>query len=284
MTVQECIKYVKDHLEVRDAYANRCFLAKRLIMKPEGCVNHSVGVAQPSVDVFYKLMNTRTVSWGVNAIIGDFHKGEGRILLCMPYNGRPWGCGEGHKGSWNNTKIQWEVCEPAGHTYAGGTMINYNVEANQEYFDRMWKMLVCWNVYMVHMFNYPISGISDHAESFRAGYGSNHADMGQWLPKHGKSMDALRKEVQEIFDYTNSIQEDDDMDVNRFKELLLEYRETLQDNDAAQYSEAAREWAKQTGLVQGTSGEEFNGAWEDFMTREQFITVLYRFAKMMGQA
>lgn len=74
------------------------------------------------------------------------------------------------------------------------------------------------------------------------------------------------------------------MDVTRFKELWREMRSELQDNDAGTWSEEAREWAKSTGLVAGTSDKEFNGAWEDLLTREQLVTVLYRFAKMIGQA
>lgn len=80
-------------------------------------------------------------------------------------------------------------------------MIGYDVAKNQTFFERMWKMLVAWNVYMVVKYGFPVSGISDHAESYKAGYGSNHADIGQWLPKHGKSMNALRAEVQAILDY-----------------------------------------------------------------------------------
>lgn len=214
MTVQECIAYVENHMEVRYATQNGAYRAGRTISDHQGCVNHSVGCAQPKADVFFNSMNKTSAQWGVNAIIGDFHTGEGRILVTLDLKARPWGCGAGSKGSWNNTKIQWEVCEPAGHTYAGGTMIAYDVEKNQGYFDRMWKMLVAWNVYCVVKLGYPVSGISDHAESYRAGYGSNHSDMGQWLPKHGKSMDALRAEVQEILE-----NEEDEEDMVRYNKL-----------------------------------------------------------------
>jgi hypothetical protein len=282
MTVSECIAWVESHMEVKYATSNGAYQAGRKI-NPQGCVNHSVGCAQPSVDVFFNLMNKSSAGWGVNALLGDFHKGDGRILVVLPLDARPWGCGSGSKGSWNNTKVQWEVCEPAGHTYAGGTMIAYDVAKNQVYFDRMWKMLVAWNVYLVKKFGYDINGISDHAESYRAGYGSNHSDMGQWLPKHGKSMDALRQEVQAILNGS----EDDDMDVKKFEELFLEMRKGLQDNDAGTYSNEARNWATSSGLIAG-NGTEINGEpncmWQDFLTREQFVTVLYRFAQMMGKA
>ena len=79
-------------------------------------------------------------------------------------------------------------------------------------------------------------------------------------------------------------QEDDDMDKARFTELFNEMRRDLQDNDCGQYSEEARNWATETGLILG--GGDLNGEpnymWQDMMTREQFVTVLYRFAQMMG--
>lgn len=283
MTKQECITYVEAHLETRYATKNGAYKAKRFIT-PVGAVNHSIGVAQPSADVIFNLMNKESSGWGVNAILGDFHLGEGKIILAMPLTARPWGCGAGKKGSWNNSKVQWEVCEPAGHTYSGGTMVNYDAAKNQAYFDRMWKMLVAWNVYCVMKLGYPVSGISDHAEASRAGYGSAHADMGQWLPKHGKSMDVLRKEVQDILD---GVQEDDDMDLNRFTELMNEYRATLRDNDSGDWSKESRQWAISTGLVKGSGtlpNGEPNYLWEDMPTRETLVEMMYRFAKMMGQA
>ena len=288
MTVSECIAWVESHMEVKYATANGAYQAGRKI-NPQGCVNHSVGCAQPSVDVFFNIMNKSSAGWGVNALLGDFHKGDGRILVVLPLDARPWGCGSGSKGSWNNTKVQWEVCEPAGHTYAGGTMIAYDVAKNQVYFDRMWRMLVAWNVYLVKKFGYDINGISDHAESYRAGYGSNHSDMGQWLPKHGKSMAALRQEVEAILNSDSIAETEDDFmaDVKKFEEAWLEYRKTLQDNDAGAYSQDARNWATSSGLIAG-NGTEINGEpncmWQDMLTREQFVTVLYRFAQMMGKA
>lgn len=280
MTVSECIKYVEDHLEIRYATSNGAYTSGRTIT-PKGCVNHSVGCAQPKVDVFFNGMNKSSAGWGVNALIGDFHLGEGRIILTLKWNGRPWGCGAGSKGSWNNSKIQWEICEPAGHTYAGGTMINYNVQKNQEYFNRMWKMIVAWNVYLVKKFNYPISGISDHAESYRAGYGSNHSDVGQWWPKHGKSMDALRKEVQAIIENGD----EEEVTLDQFKQLWYQFRKELQDNDSGDWSKEARDWAISTGLIAG-NGTTVNGKpnymWEDVPTREQLVTVLYRFFTMMN--
>ena len=36
------------------------------------------------------------------------------------------------------------------------------------------------------------------------------------------------------------------------------------------------------GIIRGGNSDEFNGMWEDMMTREQLVTVLYRFAQKFG--
>lgn len=303
-SVSDCLAYVEAHMETRYATKNGAYKSGRRISDPSGSVNHSVGCAQPSVEVFYGLMNDPDAGWGVNAILGDFHKGEGRILVTMPLNARPWGCGKGKKGSWNNSHIQWEVCEPAGHTYSGGTMIAYDVKKNQPYFDRMWKMLVAWNVYCVVKLGIPVSGIADHAESHEAGYGSNHCDMGQWLPKHGKSMDKLRAEVQAIIDYVepapepdpvpepeepiiNNTEEEEEMTQDQFNNMLANTLSGLRDNDSSKCSEEARAWAVENGLFVG-NGSKIEGKpnmmWQAPLTREELALVLHRFAQLVGKA
>ncbi len=78
-------------------------------------------------------------------------------------------------------------------------------------------------------------------------------------------------------------EEEEMITLEQFQALLAEHRSTLQDNDSNEYSQQAREWAVAQGIVSGGSTTEFNGMWEDFMTREQFVTVLYRFAVLMGK-
>lgn len=98
---------------------------------------------------------------------------------------------------------------------------------------------------------------------------------------------AIAEEVNRRLDAETLKTEDDDMDAARFKEIWLEMRKELQDNDAGQWSKAARAWAINNGLIYGngkTTDGEPNYMWEDILTREQLITVLYRFAQMMGKA
>jgi len=75
-----------------------------------------------------------------------------------------------------------------------------------------------------------------------------------------------------------------DVNLAEFEALWKEMKKTLQDNDSSTYSKAARDWATKTGLVQGGGSGAANYMWEDLMTREQFVTVLFRFAQMMGKA
>ncbi len=84
---------------------------------------------------------------------------------------------------------------------------------------------------------------------------------------------------------------DDDMDQAKFNQMFTvameAYRTTLQDNDSCDYSEAARKWAIEKGIVvgggNGPDGQP-NYMWADFMTREQAVTILYRTAVALGLA
>jgi len=86
-------------------------------------------------------------------------------------------------------------------------------------------------------------------------------------------------------DYSIIKEDDDDMiTLEQFTELMNEFRSTLRDNDSSSYSEEARKWSVNTGIIEGGDPDKFNGMWEDFLTREQLVTVLYRFAKYIGKA
>lgn len=117
---------------------------------------------------------------------------------------------------------------------------------------------------------------------------ANKACPGDYLYNR---MDEIATEVNGRLGTTNGTinteMEDEDMDVARFEELWHEMRKGLQDNDASAYSAEARNWALSNGLIAG-NGTVINGEpncmWGDVLTREQFVTVLYRFAQIMGKA
>ena len=66
--------------------------------------------------------------------------------------------------------------------------------------------------------------------------------------------------------------------------LWAKITKQFRDNDANSYSAAAREWATSNGIIAGTGGATPNYEWQAPMTREQFVTMLYRFAQFLGKA
>lgn len=104
---------------------------------------------------------------------------------------------------------------------------------------------------------------------------------GDWLySRHGQIAAAVNARLNK--------QEDDDMTQEEFNKMfanaLTAVRSELQDNDANPQSKEARDWAKANKIILGGDEDNFNGMWEDFLTREQMVMVLYRFAKLMGKA
>ena len=73
----------------------------------------------------------------------------------------------------------------------------------------------------------------------------------------------------------NSKQEDEDMTQEKFNELANNWINSLAKQDSANYAKKALAWGKSFGLMQGDqSGNQMP---KKFMTREEFIAVLYRF-------
>lgn len=72
-----------------------------------------------------------------------------------------------------------------------------------------------------------------------------------------------------------------------WKKYMEQYRTELRDNDSSTWSQQARDWAIKIGLVSG-GGTMPDGTpnymWEDPLTREQLVAILYTFAKLFGLA
>lgn len=79
--------------------------------------------------------------------------------------------------------------------------------------------------------------------------------------------------------------ESDIVTYDEWKAFMEQYRKELQDNDCGDWSQEARDWAINTGLIKG-SGEVAglpNYMWQDLSTREQLVVLLYRFAQSLGK-
>lgn len=212
---------------------------------------------------------------GVHAWIGKLASGEVTTVQVGPWDKKAWGCGSGSKGSCNNGWIQYEICEDA--------------LTDATYFKQAYQEAVELTAYLCKLYGFDPNGtvtyngvkvpvILCHQDSYQLGLGSNHGDVLHWWPKFGKSMDNFRNDVAALLAEKN-YEEDDDMDVVRFKELFSEMRKELQDNDSGSWSAEDRAWAISNGLIVG-NGTVINGEpnymWADFTTREQMTTLLHR--------
>lgn len=81
--------------------------------------------------------------------------------------------------------------------------------------------------------------------------------------------------------FAKYVKEDEIMTDEQLTQWFLRYRKTLQDNDSGSYSEAARKWVADMKLMVGAGkmpdGVTPNMMWEDFLSREQFAAVLFRY-------
>ncbi|MBE5965388.1 MAG: N-acetylmuramoyl-L-alanine amidase [Lachnospiraceae bacterium] len=174
------MKIVKNYLT-----KNRCYISGRTIT-PKGIMVHSLGVAQPDVNVFLKSWNTANVSKCVHAFVTP-----NNVVQTLPWDRRGWHAG----GKANDTHIGFEICEPSGHKYKGGTMIGYDAVKNKDYFDKVYQNAVDLCVYLCNLYDLTAKDIICHSEGYKLGIATNHADVMHWFPKHGKSMDTLRADV-----------------------------------------------------------------------------------------
>ena len=65
-----------------------------------------------------------------------------------------------------------------------------------------------------------------------------------------------------------------------FANCMEQQTQARRDNDAGSWSKAARAWAVKNGLISGIGKLQdgtTNYAWEDAITREQLVQILYRY-------
>ena len=174
---------------------NPCYKAGKTI-KVKGIMLHSVGCPQPSAMAFIKSWNAPNASVCVHSFI-DGNSGE--VYQTLPWDYRGWHCG----GDANATHIGIEMCEPDCIKYTSGanfTCSNENKARN--------SLKITYNS-AVEVFAYlcekydldPLEKgvIISHAEGYKRGVASNHADPTHLWTKLGTgyTMDGFRKDVKQ---------------------------------------------------------------------------------------
>ena len=169
---------------------NRCYTGPTKIQVKK-LVLHSLGVSQPNAQVLIDRWNNQEAGVSIHAFIED-----DRVIQTLPWDYKAWHVGAGKNGSYNTCSIGVEICEPAGHKYNGGTMVGYDVAKNAAYFNKVYQNAVELFAMLCQEFKLdPQKDILCHSEVYKIGYGTNHSDVMQWFPKHGKSMDTFRNDV-----------------------------------------------------------------------------------------
>jgi len=190
---------MKEHI-IAYAVNNNCYKSAQHLA-PKGIVVHSTGANNPFLRRYVdapKEVGTNVYGnhWNnpkpdgrsvcVHAFIGyDIHS-EVRIAQILPYNVAPWGCGKGAKGSYNNTHIQFEICEDG--------------LSNRAYFEKVFGEAAEYCAYLCYIFGLEISSVVSHSEAYKLGYASNHGDCDHWLRRFGWTMDTFRDNVRTIYE------------------------------------------------------------------------------------
>lgn len=99
-------------------------------------------------------------------------------------------------------------------------------------------------------------------------------DCDMWQYSSSGSVNGITGRVDMNVCYTD-YEGDENMTVERFAQLMDEYRKMLQAKPASSWAQGAMDWAVSTGLIKG--GDGGNTMPQDFLTREQFATVMQRY-------
>ena len=179
---------------------NPCYKAGKTI-KVNGLMLHSVGCPQPSAMAFANSWNTSSANVCVHGFI-DGNTGE--VYQTLPWNHRGWHCGSVANG----THIGIEMCEPDCITYTSGANFTCSNKIKAKN-----SLKITYNA-AVELFAYlceeygldPLEKgvIISHAEGYKIGVASNHADPTHLWSKleTGYTMDGFRKDVKAAMNET----------------------------------------------------------------------------------
>ena len=240
---------------------NACYKAGKTI-KPKGIMVHSTGANNPWLKRYVGPddgllgKNQYNNHWNqfrpggrqvcVHAFIGKLADGTIATYQTLPWDMVGWHSGSGTKGNAGLKQgyIGFEICED-------------NL-TDRTYFNAVYKEAVELCAYLCKLYNIPPEKpyLICHSEGYKLGIASNHGDVMHWFPKHGKSMDDFRADVR--------------------KELLKGGTAVADKDKPSSWAKEAWEWAKKEGITDGTNPQ---GA----ITREQVVTMLYRYHKQVAK-
>ena len=180
---------------------NDCYTAGRKIV-PKGIMIHSTAAPGVMARAWFNRWNKSYRAGEINRqVCVHAFVDDKEVWQYLPWNHRGWHAG----GRANDTHIGIEICEPPGFSYSGGAnMMGYNVSQQEPYFRKAWHNTVELCVMLCREYGLTETDIIGHAEGFRQGIASNHADPLHWFSKHGENMNTFRKAVAEKLNNTET--------------------------------------------------------------------------------
>ena len=179
---------------------NQCY-TKAVAMVPAGIVVHDTSAGNPYISRYVgpddgvigpnkygNDWNKPTANKCVHAFIGLDKDGILRTYNVLPWTYKCWGCGGGSKGSYNNSHIQFEICD--------------DKYESEEYFEKIWKESTELCAYLCKLFSLDPFTIVSHKEAHDKGYASDHSDTSRWFGKFGKTMQDFRTDVAKLLSDT----------------------------------------------------------------------------------
>ena len=138
--------------------------------------------------------------YGMHAFVGRLADGTVASVQTLPWDSFLWGCGSGKNGSYNNSHIQFEICEDT-------TDPAYSRKAYREAAE------LC--AHLCREFDIPVENIVGHGEAHKLGYASAHVDPEHWWVLYGMDMDEFRRDVQNLLNGYDV----EEVDVVRYNKL-----------------------------------------------------------------
>lgn len=183
MTRNDCYKYSDDY-------------------NIKGIVVHSTATPGVKAATWYAAWNKSYEKGeiGTEVAVHAFLDDEG-VYQYLPYEQQGWHVG----GSANRTHIGFEICEPSGFYYSNNIITGYNVNAQQAYFDKIWKNSTTYCAYLCNEYDLSVDNIISHKEANTLGLGSAHGDPDHWFILHGKTMNDFRSSVRALLNSRSGV-------------------------------------------------------------------------------
>lgn len=168
---------------------------KRYVQPSDNAPDRAEMLALIGKNPYNNDMNHITRQMGVNAWVGKLADGTVATVQTMPWNYKPWGCGNGKNGSCNDGWIQFEVCEDSLTDETYGRAAYWEACELTAYLCKMFGI----NPYGTVKFKgQTVPTILCHRDSHALELGNNHGDIYNWFPRFGLNMTTVREDVAKL--------------------------------------------------------------------------------------